>query len=102
VSLSPLIVETPWTYCGQTSRSHARQIYCAAHERAQGDGFDTFSANADLLHKGKEDFFDLSSMLHSRHAYPTPRYFIGLFAGAQTLLQISVADRVSASDVSLS
>jgi len=36
-------------------RSHARQIYCAAHEEAQGNGFDTFSANADLLYNGEED-----------------------------------------------
>src|SRR5216684_8305311 len=41
------------------SRSHARRIYCAAYETSQGDRFDSFSAIADLLIIGGEDFSDL-------------------------------------------
>jgi hypothetical protein len=46
-------------------RSGARIIYCAAHEAAQGDEFDSFLAIADLLFNGGEDFFDLSRVLQS-------------------------------------
>src|SRR6266700_3970679 len=49
------------------SRSHARRIYCAAYETSQGDRFDSFSAFADLLIIGGEDFFDLSGVLQSGH-----------------------------------
>jgi len=51
------------------SRSHARRIYCAAYETSQGDLFDSFSAIADLLIIGGEDFFDLSGVLQSGHGY---------------------------------
>src|SRR6266700_5370199 len=50
-------------------RSHACRNYCAAYETSQGDRFDSFSAFADLLIIGGEDFFDLSEVLRSGHGY---------------------------------
>jgi hypothetical protein len=54
---------------GKSSRSRACRIYCAAYETSQGTRTDGFSAIADLLIIGGEDFFDLSSVLQFEHAY---------------------------------
>jgi hypothetical protein len=58
------------------SRSHARRIYCAAYETSQDIRFDSFSAIADLLFIGGEDFFDLSSVLQFGHGcFDRHRFF---------------------------
>jgi hypothetical protein len=62
-------LNTPKFSQTETESISACRIYCAAYETSQGDRFNRFSAIADLLIIGGEDFFDLSRVLQPGHGY---------------------------------
>jgi len=70
VSSSPSIDRAPQKFSQNKDRvDHTRAEFIALYETSQGDLFDSFSAIADLLIIGGEDFFDLSGVLQSGHGY---------------------------------
>ena len=106
MGLSPLIARPPQRFL-RARVDHIRGTYCSAHEAAQGDEFDNFSAVADLLLNGKEDF--LRSFRHVvilTRLSGAPQHFGScLLEAAQTPKQNAEeksVDRVRESDVSLS
>jgi hypothetical protein len=77
-------LNTPKSSQTETESISACRIYCAAYETSQGDRSNRFSAIADLLIIGGDDFFDLSGVLQSGHGcFVRHRFFVCYFVSRE-------------------